>query len=47
MIGKGFKEIQVMFPYKFLEVAGTAMDKKLNKFQLFFYVCVGLPVGRQ
>ena len=37
----------VMFPYKFLEVAGTAIEKKLNKFKLFFDVCSGSPVGRR
>ena len=37
----------VMFPYKFLEVAGTATEKKLNKFQLFVDVCGGSPVGRR
>ena len=35
--------IAVMFIYKFLEVAGTAMEKKLNKYQLFFGVWGGLP----
>ena len=38
----------VMFPYTFLEAAGTAMEKELNKFQLFFDVCGGSPEdGRQ
>ena len=35
--------ISVMFPYTFLEVAGTTMEKKLNKFQFFFDVCSGSP----
>ena len=37
----------VMFPYKFLEVSGTAMEKKLNKFQLFFDICGRSPVGHR
>jgi len=36
----------VMFPYEFFEVAGTAMEKNLNKFQIFFHVYGGSPVGR-
>ena len=37
--------IAVMFQYKYLEFTGIAMEKKLNKFQLFFHVCGGSPVG--
>ena len=38
--------ITVIFPYTLLKVTGSAMEKKLNKFHLFFDVCGGLPLGK-